>query len=168
MLKADLGLLQRRGKVRLELDVPDTDSLWAGTGLEPEGPLEVALELQLAGNDVVVRGSLTGEVRLSCRRCLEEVTHTIDGEVLWLFRPGISEVQAQAEEVYALPERARELDLAPALREQLLLSVPEFVLCEEACRGLCPQCGANRNQADCGCAEPAVDERWAALRRRSE
>jgi uncharacterized protein len=168
MLKADLGLLQRRGRLPIEARVLPGDPLWAGSGIELEGPLAVALEAQQAGADVVVRGWLRGAVALSCRRCLEPVTETVDIEVTWLFRAGITEAEAQAEEVYALPERARELDLGPAVREQLVLSVPEFALCEEACRGLCPQCGANRNEADCACEEPAVDERWAALRRRPD
>jgi uncharacterized protein len=168
MLKADLGLLQRRGRLPIEAHVPPEDPLWAGSGIELAGPLAVALEAQQAGADVVVRGWLRGAVALSCRRCLESVTQAVDAEVIWLFRAGITEAEAQAEEVYALPERARELDLGPAVREQLVLSVPEFALCAEACRGLCPQCGANRNEADCACEVPAVDERWAALRRRPD
>jgi uncharacterized protein len=41
--------------------------------------------------------------------------------------------------------------------------VPYQPLCDAACRGLCPVCGANRNEVDCDCAEPAGDPRWAAL-----
>jgi uncharacterized protein len=168
MLKADLGLLQRRGRLEVEAEVPPGDPLWSGSGLALEGPLDVRLEAQQAGPDVVVRGWLRGRVRLECRRCLVPVTHELASEVTWLFRSGISEVEAEAEEVYALPERARELDLGPAVREQLVLSVPEFALCEDGCRGLCPRCGGNRNQVDCACEEPVVDERWAALRRRPD
>src|SRR5690606_33050553 len=105
---------------------------------------------------------------LSCRRCLVPVEFDLDETVTWLFREGISEAEAEAEEVYALPEKGRELDLVRALREQVMLAVPEFVSCAEACRGLCPRCGANRNQVDCGCEEPEVDDRWAALRRPSD
>ncbi|HSJ13529.1 MAG TPA: DUF177 domain-containing protein [Longimicrobiales bacterium] len=168
MLKADLGLLQRRGRLEVEAQVEPDDPLWAGSGVAPDGPLRVRLEVQQAGPDVVVRGRLQVDVALWCRRCLGPVRYAVDDEVTWLFRAGISAAEAQAEEVFALPERSRELDLAPAVREQLLLAVPEFVLCEEACRGLCPQCGANRNEDDCGCTAPVVDERWAALRRRPD
>lgn len=111
MLKADLGLLQRRGRLEVEAQIAPEDPLWQGTGIEPEGPLDVWLVAQQAGPDVVVRGHIQGQVRQSCRRCLVRVTREVDAEVTWLFRPGLSEVEAQAEEVFALPERARELDL---------------------------------------------------------
>lgn len=168
MLKADLSLLQRQGRLEIDTRIEPGDPLWAGTGIAPRGPFEVQLEAQQASSDVVVRGSIRGEVDMACRRCLVPVVLPAEIEVTWLFRAGISEAEAQAEEVFALPERARELDLVPAVREQLMLSVPEFALCEESCRGLCPHCGANRNEVGCGCDTPVVDERWAALRRRPE
>jgi uncharacterized protein len=66
--------------------------------------------------------------------------------------------------VYPLPARGDELDLREAVREQLLLRAPRFALCREECRGLCPTCGADRNQDDCGCVpEPAVSP-WDALK----
>ena len=63
---------------------------------------------------------------------------------------------------YAIPERARELDLRDALREELLLAVPQFVECRPDCRGLCPECGANLNAGPCGC-RPIRDPRWGPL-----
>lgn len=56
-----------------------------------------------------------------------------------------------------------EIDLAPMLREQLVLAVPFAPLCIEACKGLCPQCGGDRNQEACNC-EPPGDPRLVALK----
>jgi len=67
-------------------------------------------------------------------------------------------------EAYPLPERDREVDLMPGLREHVILAVPEFPLCSELCRGLCPRCGADLNQGPCGCEAPP-DSRWAGLER---
>lgn len=49
------------------------------------------------------------------------------------------------------------------VEEQLQLELPMKALCRDACRGLCPQCGADRNAAPCTCAPPP-DERWKLLR----
>jgi uncharacterized protein len=57
-----------------------------------------------------------------------------------------------------------EVDLTEIIREQILLNLPEQVLCKEDCKGLCPQCGANRNLIDCDCGEDEIDPRWAALK----
>ncbi len=64
---------------------------------------------------------------------------------------------------YPLAREATEIDLRPAVREELLLAVPQWgVLCQEDCRGLCPRCGRDLNAGPCGCA-PAVDHRWQEL-----
>lgn len=168
MLKADLGLLKRQRRIEIEERVPPDETGLQELGVVLAGPLHVRLDVQQAGPDVAVLGSIRGTAVLSCRRCLVPVEHELDETVTWLFREGISEAEAEAEAVYALPLKSRELELTRALREQVMLAVPEFVSCAEACRGLCPRCGANRNQVDCGCDEPAVDDRWAALRRPSD
>jgi uncharacterized protein len=56
-----------------------------------------------------------------------------------------------------------ELDLAELAAEQILLGLPMRWVCNEACRGLCPQCGANRNQENACTCEPETDPRWQAL-----
>ena len=95
--------------------------------------------------------------------------YALDEELTFLYRSGVRGVEAEAEEVYGLPERGLELDLGPAVREHVLLAVPQFVICDEACRGFCPRCGTNLNEASCDCVVEEEDPRWAALRRlRSE
>jgi uncharacterized protein len=43
-----------------------------------------------------------------------------------------------------------DLDLGPLLSEAFALEIPYTTLCKADCRGLCPVCGASRNQQDCG------------------
>jgi uncharacterized protein len=169
MLKVDLGRLAKRQRIRIEVEIPAGDALWSGTGLVFVNGVAVSLDVQLAGADVVALGRIRGAVGLACRRCTTPVTHELDEDLTLVYRAGIGPAEAEAEEVYALPPRGNELDLAPAVLEQLQLAVPEFVCCEEACRGLCPRCGVNLNQASCECVVEEEDPRWAALRRlRSE
>ena len=47
--------------------------------------------------------------------------------------------------------------------EQFVLAVPFAPLCMETCKGLCPQCGIDRNTASCNC-DPPIDPRLAALK----
>ncbi len=63
---------------------------------------------------------------------------------------------------YVVPAGSPAIDLGPAVREELILAVPGYSVCGEDCRGLCPQCGADRNTRPCEC-RPPVDERWAVL-----
>jgi len=63
---------------------------------------------------------------------------------------------------YSLASDATGIDLRPAVREELLLAVPQWVVCRDDCRGLCPRCGKDLNAGPCGCP-PAVDQRWYGL-----
>lgn len=129
------------------------------------------------GRKVLVQGKATVPLQGQCRRCLRQVAlsesvdltrtwvpHDLaqkgerrqkDGEVEASFDPA-----AVDEDVY----QGKEIDLAPAVREQVLLAVPPPPLCREDCKGLCPTCGEDLNEGECGCDRTAVDPRWAALK----
>src|SRR5207344_1906733 len=57
-----------------------------------------------------------------------------------------------------------EIDLGHLMHEQFVLSLPMKPLCEEACKGLCPECGTNLNRGTCDCKPVWEDPRLAALR----
>lgn len=164
MLLVDLNRLRREGRARIDADIPADAALWAPTDLEPLSPLEVRLEAQQAGPDVVVRGRVMGRFGGECRRCLEPVSVEIDEELGRLYREGEDMAGEESEDVLALPSGS-ELDLTEPVRETVLLAVPKFVYCREECQGLCPQCGTDLNVSTCECAVEGEDQRWAPLRR---
>jgi uncharacterized protein len=165
MLKVDPGQVSRKGRILIEAAIADDDPIWTDTGIRLDGPLEVRLTVQRANADMVVRGSFSGVALGECRRCLRQIRTPIEDDVTVLDRPGLNGVEAEAMEVYPLPERAGELDLLPGLREHVILAAPQFPLCSDTCLGLCPRCGADRNAGPCGC-EAGTDPRWAGLEKR--
>lgn len=163
MLKVSLTALDR-GEVHVREQVAPDDVMWEGTGLTLAAPLDVDLAARSVGEGVFLRGRLRTRVRLACRRCLTSVEQEIDDVVDLFFEPlGPDDADAEGE-VYLLPERGDELDLREAVREQVLLREPKFGLCSEACRGLCPQCGADRNTGQCDCAPESAASPWDALK----
>lgn len=165
MLKVDLGTLARQHRIRVDVDVAADDPLWESVAWPFDGPVAVRLDVQQAGQDVLVRGTVRATVALSCRRCLDPVRQPVDEDLTLLFKDGMTAEEAEAAEVYALPARGQELDLGPAVREHVLLAVPVFVNCDDACRGFCARCGTNLNEGSCDCVHEEPDPRWAALRR---
>jgi uncharacterized protein len=163
MLHVDLNRLQREGRARIDADIPPEASFWNELDLTPRSSLEVRLEAQQAGPDVVVRGRVRGRFEQACRRCLEPVDVEVDEELGRLYREGEGAAAEESEDVLPLPSGA-ELDLTEPVREQVLLGVPQFVYCREDCRGLCPVCGTNLNESTCDCTMEEEDERWAPLR----
>lgn len=55
------------------------------------------------------------------------------------------------------------LDLAPLIREDILLELPSKILCKTDCKGLCISCGKNLNNGQCSCPKP-IDPRLEALK----
>jgi uncharacterized metal-binding protein YceD (DUF177 family) len=58
-----------------------------------------------------------------------------------------------------------DLELGPLLSEAFALELPYTALCKEDCKGLCPVCGANRNEMDCGHREEPQTKLSAELSR---
>jgi uncharacterized protein len=164
MLNLSLAAVSR-AEVRVDGEIPPDEPLFEGLGFTLDGPAHLELEARSVGEGVLVRGRIEMQVELECRRCLVRVPHRIDEAVDMLYEPLEAEEEEElGGEVYPLPRRGDDLDLRPALREQIMLRVPEFVLCTDACRGLCPQCGADRNQSACECVPDAVESPWDALK----
>jgi uncharacterized protein len=120
---------------------------------------DVVLESFEGGIDV--RGTVQAPWEGVCRRCTCAVGGQLRSEVRERFveqRSG--DAEPQDEEAYPIVQD--ELDLWPMVRDALVLELPLAPLCRPDCRGLCPWCGADRNDTDCGCVAPR-DLRWANL-----
>lgn len=119
--------------------------------------------------DIRLRGRLSVGLELQCARCLEPVRQDVNRQFELLYRPlgadagrdELSVTDAEAEIGYY---RGEGILLEDVLREQVLLALPLKTICQENCKGLCPQCGKNLNQEQCSCTVPAEDPRWEALK----
>ncbi len=119
--------------------------------------------------DIRLKGKLETSLEVPCARCLEPVVQEVARDFDLLYRPlgtdagheELSVTDAEAEIGYYQGEG---LLLEDVLREQVLLAVPLKTVCREECKGLCPHCGKNLNDGQCGCAEQVEDPRWAALK----
>lgn len=148
--------------------MPEGASAWTDTEVDLAGPARVSLRAaRTGGRGVHVTGELAATLSLECRRCLDEIQEPIRIEIDLLFDPDVPE-DAGEERVYPLEADARMLDLAPVLREQLVLEVPAYPICEEDCAGLCPKCGTDLNEETCDCTLVEPDPRWDALRELAE
>ena len=114
-------------------------------------------------------GRLEYEQTLACPRCLKPTAALVEADISLLAvprssEPMVGEVELEDEDMNILYVDNDELDTEPILIEQLQLNVPMRKLCREDCRGLCPTCGADRNEKNCDCEERTVDSRWDALK----
>jgi uncharacterized protein len=158
-----------------EIDFSDAGVLQAGP-LKAEGVAEL---LPHSGEEVRVHGKVDTTLETECDRCLGRATFPVAAQFDLFYKP--VEADATADEI-AIDEGEAEMGfyelpglvLEDILREQLLLQLPMQRICSEGCKGICPVCGANRNESVCGCDASRgqvvaggltqLDERWKALR----
>ena len=160
MLQIDLRELAR-GPAETRGQLPGDDPLFAGIDVALAEPVIVAGRLQDAGEGRFYwRGSLTTRIAAQCRRCLAPVAVPVVADINALFSRDPDALEDPSS--YPLAPDAVQIDLRPAVREELLLAVPQWVVCRDDCRGLCPRCGKDLNAGPCGCP-PAVDPRWHGL-----
>lgn len=123
-------------------------------------PAEVQVDLEAGRDGILARVRARAQGSAACDRCLGPVTVPIALDYEERFQ---TPAQAAASPAGAGDEERRVLyegdviDLVEGLRENLTLALPLKFLCREGCRGLCPRCGQNLNEGECGCRveEPA-------------
>ncbi|HEY0476094.1 MAG TPA: DUF177 domain-containing protein [Kofleriaceae bacterium] len=159
--------------------LPMRDALGAPEGDPQAGHGTAELDLYADGAHAFATGTFHGELSVACSRCVNPVTLHLDEALRVTFMPrhelpadddeatpagGDDEgAEVDPEDLDVFPFDGERIDLEPLLREQFVLAVPYAPLCAETCKGLCPQCGIDRNSASCTC-EPPIDPRLAALK----
>lgn len=135
------------------------------------GPVRWAGEVRYAAPGYRLTATVGYLQKLACSRCLEPRTMEVDEAFeLLIVVDEESDSEGRVGGDHELSERdvglyrveSDEVELRPILLEQIQLNIPMRVVCSDDCRGLCPECGQNRNTSPCSCA-PAVDPRWGAL-----
>ena len=135
----------------------------------PQSP-KAELRVQPVEGGFLVRGRIVGAFVLPCSRCAEDAVAPFDERFEHFVALPPEETDEAKEQEYEEEAHLRilagsvpELNLAGLCGEEFVLALPVKALCAPDCKGLCPACGINRNEAPCGCADEA-DPRLAALR----
>ena len=141
------------------------------------GPLSVSLDLMHADGMIAVTGVVEGTVVRQCVRCLKEYEDPLAFSVHAAFAREGKEPKGVARQPKALEPRKGQpaprqeeaaveeedegddryfyqgdhVELAPMLREHIILAAPMQPICREECAGLCSQCGKDLNEGPCQC-----------------
>ncbi len=131
------------------------------------GPLQVHVTYSRSQMDLFFDGEVQGRARGTCGRCLESYPLDVAQEFSLVLTPATplsGEIELAPGDLTQSFYEGPEIDLTPLMYEQIMLALPTRPLCGEECRGLCPQCGSNRNTGQCACVVETGDPRWSVLR----
>lgn len=131
-------------------------------------PVQGEVKFTRTHRSILVTGKLRAVVTNTCSRCLREFEQALDFELQEEFFPprdiftGASIEDSADEDGFRIGED-NILDLGEAVRQNIIVNLPQKPLCKQDCAGLCAKCGHNLNYGMCSCPEE-FDERWAPLR----
>jgi uncharacterized protein len=173
--------------ISLSWDLTGEDLGLADTDVALRGTVAIGLDLRTVDRTICVTGVVEGTAIRQCVRCLKDFDDPVAFSVHAAYErqtktaPPTAKREALHKKkedlaVEPKPEPDDELyyytgdhlELAPMLREQLILVSPMHPLCTEDCRGLCVRCGKDLNEGPCGCAEEPVGNPFQVLRRVKE
>ena len=132
-------------------------------------PVTGDLALFKSGDEIIVRGRLQSEMELRCSRCLKDFRRYLDMPVNVVYHP-IREIgkdghELKDDEMDMGFYDGEELDLQDLPREQVLLNMQMKPLCDDNCKGICPNCGTDLNTGNCMCKREEVDPRLEVLKK---
>jgi uncharacterized protein len=158
-MKLDIGaVMQEPGagldfsfeKILLDLSDPER-------GLEFIGPVRFTGRIRHTGRqaELQLHGHLSVRMQADCTRCLAPIDRVVETDVDVIFAADMERFAGADEEEELEPAdyplTLPILSLDEVARDAVLLAVPMRLLCKEDCKGVCPTCGVNRNEADCTC-----------------
>ncbi len=127
-------------------------------GYTVDSPCNVCFTARLEGSKAILEICLSAMVRAECARCLAPVAQSF--EIAQQYEVRLSELQG---ENCDLPVSDRGmLDVDELARSEILLQVPQVLLCSDSCKGLCPVCGKPRILG-CSCETQQADERLSVF-----
>jgi uncharacterized protein len=151
---------------------------WLKNLFQGQGALEftwlspVSYDIRISRSDsmVLVEGSIKLTLQSACSRCLENVILSVNPEFSFCLSPAHSqefspEVELQREDLDIAFYSDDAIDISQIIQNQIVLSLPLNPVCKEECKGLCPQCGMNKNHETCECSgEALINPKMAILK----
>lgn len=131
--------------------------------IQPGSDVALTVQLEAVSEGVLVSGVASGSAHGECSRCLVE----FDTDIAVTFRdlyayPGsTTDETTDDDEVPRIDDDL--IDLSELVRDEITLALPLAPLCQDACPGLCQECGIALAGTEQGHSHEILDGRWAAL-----
>jgi len=167
-MKVRFGEIPEEG---LRLEIKD-ESWFPDHELQRTGPVSAIIILKRNGTGrILLEGEIKTTIAFDCDRCLESYaldldnSFSLDLEYSATDRLEPAEHEVSPSEMDMIYLREPVIDIFEILSQQVFLMIPEKHLCLEACKGLCPRCGANLNTETCDCRQESKSSPFDILKK---
>lgn len=159
-------VLTTEGKTETQEIMPEMAEFFNGTDtyrIKEKSPMRFTF-VNIGGGKARIEGGGSLVFEAVCDRCLADVELPME---LSFDRVVLSP------EAFAADEEAEgddqtfmdgyQLDVEAFVHDEIIVNWPVKILCREDCKGVCPVCGQNLNERECGCDTFVPDPRMAAI-----
>lgn len=148
-----------------EFDAPAPADLGVDMLRVPESsPIALALRLESVMDGVLITGTASVGLEGECVRCLTTINDSMTTDLQELYLYDDADTDGDTDDDAETSRMVGELiDLEPAIRNAVVLALPQNPVCTPDCPGLCPECGVRLADDPEHAHEEPIDPRWAAL-----
>ena len=127
-------------------------------------PITILLQLYKVDDDISGSIKIKYEYTEECSRCLKKYKNIIEKEEdVFITSEDIDPKDKDTDMFYIQLDNGQ-IDIDVVIKEIFIINRPLKPLCDEKCKGLCPECGANLNDESCNCDTKEVDPRMEQLK----
>ena len=177
-MRIELEVLKKEPLKSVEYEfnekILDTDWFLTDDSEREDTVLFVRMSAYFNDGVVFIKGEQLVEFEGLCDRCAEHYKARYSGSFREEIKLAGSEsfikkdpgmINAEEVDGIYLSSNGDFLELKDFFRQMFLASVKLKSLCSNNCKGLCPACGANKNNVECSCNEDNIDFRLIGLKK---
>jgi uncharacterized protein len=160
-MKVDISsILKYEGaSTQFSVAVPSEQIMSSTSQIQFINDIDIYGEINHISGIIKVTGHIDTEYVTKCDRCLKEFEKKIQIQIQENF---IS--SDKLTDQFAYLYQGFILDLEQLTRDAVVLEIPSKQLCNEECKGLCPDCGMNWNLSSCQCNQSTIDGKFDKLK----
>jgi uncharacterized protein len=126
-------------------------------GIIEATPIHITGKVAQVSSEMILEMTLTGELTFQCSRCLDTTMFSLNRS----FQKRLTD--DESDDLETVPYMGYNIDLEETIIEEIVVSLPTQVLCNEDCKGLCPVCGVNLNHTTCDCDKEKINPHFEVL-----
>ncbi|MEN8192576.1 MAG: DUF177 domain-containing protein [Bacteroidota bacterium] len=132
------------------------------------GELKLNCKMDKSHHQIIIDCDLNFNTNLTCDRCItdfEKIYSDHFQNIYFISFEKDSDEKTEQPGIYYLSHHEDKIDLSNDVNEIIKLSLPMKVLCNDECKGLCPNCGKNLNENECNCKTNVENPVWEELKK---
>ena len=148
------------GKISFDDKAEIPELSFSGSDYRFKEPFAVKGNISNTGGALTLKADVSGVMVTQCARCMKDIEVPIEFSISETLMKSDEEIP-EDEDIIVF--EGNTIDIDEIIENNFISNLSPRYLCSEDCKGLCPKCGKDLNEGDCGCEDDEIDPRWAAL-----